>query len=154
MEMARTALATPRKWWDRLDEHFEFTLDAAADHQHFMCTPYFTEEDDALSQDWKGRVWCSPPWLSEGLYAWVNKGHGDAMIGVAKVVVMLLPIRPHSDWWHDFVIYADQIWFLTGHLDFVPFDERVVKYNVEAHCLVVFSKIGSEQRTKLVSYPA
>ena len=47
---------TPQKFFDELNEEFHFTLDACATPENAKCEKYFTEEDNALVQDWSGNV--------------------------------------------------------------------------------------------------
>jgi hypothetical protein len=46
-----------------LHERFRFTVDAAAAPHNARLPRYWTREDSALEQDWRGeRVWCNPPY--------------------------------------------------------------------------------------------
>ena len=48
---------TPQDLFDRLSEEFGgFDLDVCANAENAKCPRYFTEKDDGLSQDWKGRT--------------------------------------------------------------------------------------------------
>ena len=47
---------TPQELFDKLHQHFHFTLDAAAsDHNHKL-PRYYTEQTNGLAQDWGGSV--------------------------------------------------------------------------------------------------
>ena len=46
--------ATPQDFFDKLNDEFHFTLDAAASPDNAKCTNYFTEEQDGLAQSWGG----------------------------------------------------------------------------------------------------
>ncbi len=56
---------TPQDLFNVLHEEFEFDLDAAANDRNAKCTRYFTKEQDALSQQWEGSVFCNPPYGRE-----------------------------------------------------------------------------------------
>lgn len=56
---------TPQEFFDKLNDEFHFTLDAAATKDNAKCSNYFTPEQDGLSQKWTGTVFCNPPVLSE-----------------------------------------------------------------------------------------
>ena len=43
---------TPQEFFDRLNEKYHFTLDAAASHNNHKVDKYFTAEDDGLKQNW------------------------------------------------------------------------------------------------------
>ena len=61
---------TPKELFDKLNNEFKFTLDAAASDQNHKCERYFTIEEDGLKQNWAGeRVWCNPPCSEIAKYA-------------------------------------------------------------------------------------
>lgn len=151
---SRISLATPRKWWNKLDQEFHFTLDAAADGKHHMTRSYFSPRRvSALMRPWSGRVWCSPPWSEDGLGHWLGKARAEAEAGNAEVVVMLLPVRPTSEWWQEHALKSEEIRFIDGTLKFKPFDSNVKSINIEAHCLVIFRGIADKE-TRMKNYPA
>jgi len=49
---------TPQELFDALDAEFHFTLDACATAENAKCPAYFTEDNDALKQDWA--FWARP----------------------------------------------------------------------------------------------
>ena len=150
-EKARFYLRTPRDWWEKLDaDHFCFTLDAAADADNALCESYYDEEMDGLMQDWKGTVWVSASWTEPMIGEWVRKARYESITNHATVV-MLLPVRTHADWWHDSVMEAAEIWFLTEPLDFKPPPGYRLE-SVEQHCLVIFRESDGEDGPVLRSY--
>lgn len=114
---------TPRELFDKYNDRFRFTLDAAATHQNALCDRYFTLsgmwqrgengpdglnpwgigqwplKECGLTGSWRGeRVWCNPP-FSE-LDEWVYK----AWRSQADLVCMLCPNdRMDRKWWHALV---------------------------------------------------
>ena len=44
---------TPQDFFDKLNEEFSFTLDAAATDKTAKCSQYFTPETDGLTSSWK-----------------------------------------------------------------------------------------------------
>lgn len=44
---------TPQDFFDKLNEEFSFTLDAAATDKTAKCPLYFTPETDGLKSSWK-----------------------------------------------------------------------------------------------------
>ena len=46
---------TPQALFNKLDEKYHFTLDAAASDDNHKCEKYFTESDDGLKQNWGGK---------------------------------------------------------------------------------------------------
>ena len=73
---------TPRDFFDRLNQEFHFTLDAAATDRTALCSDYFTPETDALAHSWatSGAVWCNPPYGRE-IGKWVKKAFQEAQAG-------------------------------------------------------------------------
>ena len=45
---------TPFQLLQSLDNEFDFTIDLAADNINRVCDRYYSEQDDALLQSWKG----------------------------------------------------------------------------------------------------
>lgn len=64
--------ATPQWLFDQLNKEFHFTLDVCADPQNAKCARYFTREQDGLSKEWDGTVWCNPPY-GRTIGLWVKK---------------------------------------------------------------------------------
>jgi phage N-6-adenine-methyltransferase len=108
--------ATPWAFFAALDAEFGFTLDAAASHDNAKCERYLSAELDALSQDWLGTVFCNPPY-GYGIGKWVKKAYEESQRG-ADAVVLLIPARTCTRWWHDYVMRAEEIRLIKGRLYF------------------------------------
>lgn len=125
--------ATPQDFFDKLNDEFHFTLDAAASPDNAKCANYFTEEQDGLAQSWEGyTVWCNPPYCRKtGL--WVKKAYEEHQ-RTGCTVVMLLPSRTDVRWFHDYILGKAEIRFIKGRLKFggnknsAPFPSIVVIY--------------------------
>lgn len=125
--------ATPQDFFDKLNDEFHFTLDAAASPDNAKCANYFTEEQDGLVQSWGGHtVWCNPPYCRKtGL--WVKKAYEEHQ-RTGCTVVMLLPSRTDVRWFHDYILGKAEIRFIKGRLKFggsknsAPFANIVVIY--------------------------
>lgn len=115
--MVRDDWETPPELFAMLDEEFRFTLDAAASDHNAKCDRYFTVDDDGLAQPWIGhRVWCNPPY-GRAVTAWVGKAAGEyAEFGTT--VVMLLPARVDTGWFHDLVLPFADVRFLRSRIYF------------------------------------
>lgn len=46
--------ATPKDFFDRLDQEFHFNLDPCANADNHKCETYYTKDQDGLSKDWGG----------------------------------------------------------------------------------------------------
>lgn len=75
-------------------------------------TRSFSKADDGLSQDWRGRVWCNPPYGRETA-VWL------ARMNEHRNGVSLVFSRTDCAWFHDIVAKADALLFLRGRLRFV-----------------------------------
>jgi phage N-6-adenine-methyltransferase len=106
---------TPQAFFNVLNERFWFTLDACATEENAKCGEYYSPEDDALTKDWPGVVWCNPPY-SHGIGAWVRKAYHEASHG--SLVVMLIPARTDTAWWHDYVMAASEVVLIRGRMRF------------------------------------
>lgn len=109
--------ATPQEVFDQLDREFHFNLDPCADEQNHKCEKYFTAAENGLKQDWGGyRVFCNPPY-GRALKDWVEKcyreGHKDNTL-----VVLLIPARTDTTYFHDFILHRAEVRFIRGRLKF------------------------------------
>ena len=114
---------TPQDFFDKLNEEFAFVLDAAATDKTAKCGLYYTPETDGLSQSWDrgGAVFCNPPYGRE--------------------IVLLIPARTDTSYFHDHIYGKAEIRFVRGRLRFTdeegnaadpaPFPSMVVIYNAE-----------------------
>lgn len=125
--------ATPQNFFDELNKEFHFTLDPCADEKNHKCEKFFTRKENGLLQDWSGEsVFVNPPYGRE-IYNWVEKcyweGHKENTI-----VVLLIPARTDTKYFHDFILNRSEIRFIKGRLKFgdsdnsAPFPSMVVVF--------------------------
>jgi phage N-6-adenine-methyltransferase len=124
--------ATPPELFAQLAARFGgFDLDPCASPENAKCPRYFTRQDDGLRQPWTGRVFCNPPYGRE-IARWVEKAW-EAAQATAEVVVLLLPARTDTRWWHDYCARGE-VEFLPGRVRFggaaagAPFPSAVVVF--------------------------
>lgn len=106
--------ATPQDFFDKLNEEFNFTLDACATHTNHKCDKYFTLEEDGLIQSWGGyRVFCNPPYSQ--IKDWAKKSSESNTL-----VVMLIPARTDTRYFHEYIYQKQnvEIRFVKGRLIF------------------------------------
>lgn len=125
--------ATPDDLYKRLDEIYSFDLDAAADATNARCKRYFDARTDGLNQSWAdARVWCNPPYGRQ-IGRWTAKAASEAVH--AKFIVMLVPARTDTAWWHD-AIQTARPYYFRGRLRFkgaaasAPFPSALLYWNV------------------------
>lgn len=94
-----------------------FDLDPAAGAEdHALASTRYTKDDDGLSEEWFGNVWCNPPFSNKD--EWLAKAHAEVLDGNADLAVVLLPVDTSTGWFHEHVAEADVIFFQQGRLRF------------------------------------
>jgi phage N-6-adenine-methyltransferase len=113
--------ATPTSIKKELIEEFGvFDLDAATmPHNPMGATRFFTKEDDALIQEWNGEnVYLNPPY-GRIISKFVDYAIKEWEEGRAKRIVMLLPSRTDTKWFHWLLEHPNAtIRFYKGRLRF------------------------------------
>ena len=124
--------ATPVKVFEELDAEFHFNLDPCAVAENAKCERYFTPEQDGLAQDWGGAtVFCNPPFSQ--MARWVRKCYEESLKPGTKVV-MLIPARTDTRYFHDWIYHKAELRFIRGRLHYndgpqgAPFPSMVVIY--------------------------
>lgn len=124
--------ATPQSFYDELNKEFNFTLDPCADDVNHKCETYFTKSDDGLAKKWGGyRVFCNPPYGRQ-IGKWVEKAYHESQNGTT--VVMLLPARTDTKWFHDYIYRKAEVRFVRGRIKFgeaknsAPFPSMIVVF--------------------------
>lgn len=109
---------TPKDFFRELDQEFHFGLDAAASLENAKCERYFTQEMDGLSMPWGGygTVFCNPPYGRE-IGKWVQKAYSEYVRG-GVTIVMLIPARTDTSYFHDYIYGKAEIRFIRGRLKF------------------------------------
>jgi site-specific DNA-methyltransferase (adenine-specific) len=122
--------STPSGIFTELDNEFHFNLDPCATAENHKCERYFDKQQDGLSQKWGGcRVFCNPPYSKIG--DWVAKCFYEAQQD-NTIVVMLIPARTDTRYFHNYILNRSEIRFLKGRLKFgdsknsAPFPSMVV----------------------------
>lgn len=126
--------ATPQALFDELNREFNFTLDPCATKENAKCAKFYTKEDDGLSKSWDGeRVFCNPPYGTQ-MPKWVKK----CAEATGGVVVMLIPARTDTKYFHQFIYQKAEIRFIKGRIKFegeqvgsgaAPFPSMIVIFN-------------------------
>ena len=106
--------STPQYLFDELNSEFHFTLDPCAVPENAKCAKFYTKEDDGLAQSWDNEiVFCNPPYGRE-TPKWVKKA-SEARGGA---VVMLIPARTDTLYFHRYIYNKAEIRFIKGRLKF------------------------------------
>lgn len=127
-----TEWETPQEFFNKLDAEFHFTLDPCATPETAKCKKFYTKENDGLKQDWVGEaVFCNPPYGS-AIKHWVRKCYEESK---RAKVVMLIPARTDTIYFHTYIYHKAEIRFIKGRLKFgdsknsAPFPSMIVIFN-------------------------
>ena len=112
--------STPKELFDKYDSKYHFGLDAAASNENKLCENYFgldhidPAKRDGLTAEWAGygTIWCNPPY-GRIIGKWVEKA-----FTADNTVVLLLPARTDTIWFHELWSRASDIRFIKGRLKF------------------------------------
>lgn len=89
---------------------------------------FYSPQQNGLNQKWEGARWCNPPY-GRKIGEWIKKAAESE-----ATVVMLLPARTDTKWFHDYCLKFGKIEFLKGRLKFgdakenAPFPSMVVVF--------------------------
>lgn len=125
---------TPQWLFEKLDNQHHFTLDPCCTDKNAKCTKHYTKEQDGLSKEWSGEtVFCNPPY-GRDITKWVKKASDESRNPGTKIV-MLLPSRTDTAWFHDYIYNKETVLFIRGRLKFgesknnAPFPSMVVVFD-------------------------
>ena len=126
--------STPQDFFDKLNWRFgPFDLDPCATPHNTKCANFYTEMENGLEKNWHGHtVFVNPPY-GRGIDKWIKKGYEEAQASDTKVV-MLIPARTDTKYWHQYVMKAEMVFFVKGRLKFgdssnsAPFPSAVVVF--------------------------
>jgi phage N-6-adenine-methyltransferase len=115
---------TPPAIYEQLDAEFGFTYDPCPldSGEGFIA--------DGLLCEWGTVTFCNPPYSD--IKAWVTKAWEQSKLG--KTIVLLIPSRTDTSWWHDYCMKATEIRYIRGRLKFgdatnsAPFPSCVVVF--------------------------
>lgn len=122
--------STPQTIFDELNKEFNFDLDPCSTNINHKTPLYYTANDNGLIKDWSNhKVFVNPPYSN--IKEWVKKsfyeGHKDNTL-----VVLLIPARTDTRYFHDYILHRAEIRFIKGRLKFgdsdnsAPFPSMVV----------------------------
>ena len=114
--------STPVELYNDLNEEFKFNDD-----------PCPINGTGGLDREWGTRVFCNPPYSN--LKEWAKKAYEESQLG--KLVVLLIPSRTDTKYWHKYIMKATEIRFCKGRLKFggsknsAPFPSAVIIFKEE-----------------------
>lgn len=112
--------ATPKELYEALDKEFGFDFDP--------CPLNENPDLDGLAVEWGQCSFVNPPYSN--IAAWCEKAVEQWKKG--KTVVMLIPSRTDTKYWHKYIMQANEIRFCKGRLKFgdsktsAPFPSAII----------------------------
>jgi len=142
------AWSTPREFFNKLNWRFgPFSLDPCASIDNTTCANFYTLQENGLSKDWEGHTaFVNPPYGRE-IAKWVKKGFDEGQKPHTKVV-MLVPSRTDTKYWQDYIMKAQEIYFVRGRLKFgdatnsAPFPSAVVVFEGASNAHQLFGRMN------------
>lgn len=134
--------STPDNLFLLLDREFNFEIDVAASYKNTKCNKFISKEEDSMKQSWNGICWLNPPYGDVGGYTlkkWIEKSYNESQKDNC-VVVILIPSKTNTIWWHKYCMRAKEVRFIKGRPKFddyihgLPFPLSVIvfeKHNKE-----------------------
>ena len=116
---------TPKDVYDKLNEEFQFDFDPCPYNENHNITSI-----NGLMTDWGNSNFVNPPYSK--IADWCKKAYMEYKKG--KIVVMLIPSRTDTKYWHEYIMKATEIRFIKGRLKFgdsknsAPFPSAVVVF--------------------------
>src|SRR5688572_24955354 len=94
---------TPDWLFKKLNDHYDFETDPATSEDNPLnCRIYYTPATNGLDfRKWKGKVFINPPYNKEQIL-WVREA-AEYNLSTKNIVIMLLPARPDTRLWQDFI---------------------------------------------------
>lgn len=111
---------TPKSYFDELNQKYNFTFDLAASDDDHKTPCYYTVSDDSLSKPWHelpGNLFLNPPYGRQ-LKLWIKKAYEESLLKTDGSIVVLIPSRTDTSYWHDYIFGKANITFIRGRLKF------------------------------------
>jgi phage N-6-adenine-methyltransferase len=104
---------TPKSIFDMLGLQFDIDVCSPPEGVPWIPTKeYFSLPQDGLTEEWRGLIWCNPPYGKESI-AWLDKMNNHRN-GIA-----LVPARTGTKWFQKYAKESDAFLLLKGRIQFV-----------------------------------
>ena len=122
---------TPIDLFNKLNNEFHFDLDLCADNNNHLCNDYYTIDNSCFYHFPGNRsIFCNPPY-GRNIGKFIQHCYN---LSKFNKVVMLLPARTDTSWFHDYIYNKCEIRFIRGRLKFsnsknsAPFPSMICIY--------------------------
>ena len=126
---SKQSYSTPKALYAELNAEFNFDDDPCPIGEP---EPFYKE--DGLARAWGNRVFINPPY-GKTIVSWIKRAYKEYLQG--KTIVLLIPSRTDTRWWHDYIMKATEIRFLKGRLKFgdskynAPFPSAIIIFRLK-----------------------
>jgi phage N-6-adenine-methyltransferase len=79
---------------------------------------FFTEQDDGLTKDWRGRVWLNPPYSRDKIKAFINKTVEEIEAARVTAAIVLTHAYTDTEWFHKISPVMQALCFTNGRIAF------------------------------------
>lgn len=117
---------TPQSLFNKLDKEFNFDSDPCPMTNKLL--------KKGLKKEYGKRVFINPPYSN--IKNWLEQVDYFINWYPKKIIVMLIPSRTDTRWWHDYVMKAKEIRFIKGRLKFSGYKNSAPFPS----CIVIFKK--------------
>jgi len=93
---------------------------------------FYTKDDDGLSKDWRGNVWCNPPYSRDLMPAFVEKLKDSYASGQVQQAILVSHNNTDTAWFHSLASVASAICFPKKRIRFYRGDDIAAPTNGQA----------------------
>ena len=107
---------TPKELFEKLNDEFNFTLDATASQKNAKCQRYYDEEMNCLVQHPTNEsIFMNPPYSRQiKLFVkWIFENYKNN-----KVIVLVIPARTDTEYFHKYIYGIAELRFVRGRVKF------------------------------------
>ena len=94
-----------------------YDLDVCAKADTAKAPEYFTFEQDALTREWFGNVWCNPPYSD--IAPWITHGINEKENGRLESLTYLVPARTDRKWLAEAIEFGLRVIVLQPRISFL-----------------------------------
>jgi phage N-6-adenine-methyltransferase len=81
-------------------------------------TTYYTEADDGLTKEWRGRVWLNPPYSRDKIGLFIDKMVEEIEAGRTIAAIVLAHSYTDTAWFQDIAPFMQAVCFTRGRIAF------------------------------------
>lgn len=137
------AIGTGENEWYTPEEYAEMArqvmgsidLDPASNdeaNQVIKASRFLTKEDDGLKHDWRGNVWCNPPYSRDLMPLFVEKLRTSYESGDVQQSILLSHNNTDTAWFHNLASVASAICFPKKRIKFYRGEDIAAPTNGQA----------------------